>query len=62
VQQGMGLSDVVDVGRRGDHGVGEARFGIDADVRLHAEVMEWSPLPDPATGGQSDIGAITAQL
>ena len=33
-----GLRHVFDVGRRTDHGVNQARIGIDADVALHPEV------------------------
>jgi hypothetical protein len=38
VQQGAGLRDVSDVGRRAEHCVHETRLGVHADVGLHAEV------------------------
>jgi len=38
VQQRVGLSDVVRVGRGGGHAVRQARVGVDADVALHPEV------------------------
>ena len=38
VQQRMRLGDIVDVGRRADHCMHDTRFGVHADVRLHAEV------------------------
>ena len=38
VQKRMSLGDVADIGGRGDHRVGQSRFGIDPDVRLHAKV------------------------
>ena len=41
VQQRMGQGDVMDVGRRRDQRVHQARVGIHPDVGLHAKV----PLP-----------------
>ena len=38
MQQCLRLRDVVDVGRGADHGIYKSRLGIDADVRLHAEM------------------------
>ena len=37
-EQRLGLGDIVDVGGRAHHGVHQSRFGIHADVRLHAEM------------------------
>ena len=38
VQQGVALGDVIRFGRRGRYAVHQPRIGIDAGVRLHAEV------------------------
>jgi hypothetical protein len=39
VQQAVGLDHVVDVARRAAHRMHQARFGVHADVGLHAEVV-----------------------
>ena len=38
MQQGMGLGDIIGVGRGGHQRVGDAGFGIDANVGFHAKV------------------------
>lgn len=38
MQQGMPLGDIVDVRRRGDHGVDQTRTSVHTNVHLHAEV------------------------
>ena len=38
VQKCMRLGDVLHMGSRGNHRVGQSGFGIDTDVRLHAKV------------------------
>jgi hypothetical protein len=53
MQQEFGLLDVGHVGRGCGHGMHESRIGIHPNMRLHPEVMEWSPLPDPALEYQS---------